>query len=165
MKEIKTISLLLMGLFSGFTHAHANDVMQPMVLQNGFGAAGNFVFITRAGTTNTTCTLTGAGALIIYLCLNPNNNDCSTVVNVVSEPNVGDITLMAGSTYHLSAQNVKQMSSGYHANTGSYPDTIQIAQMLCGGIGQASLSSFGIYHANCDGLGCTTADVLTVTFP
>ena len=77
MNKIKTISLLLMGLFFGFTHAHANDMMQPMVLQKGFGAAVNFVF--------TTCTLTGAGALIIYLCLNPNNNDCPTVANVISD--------------------------------------------------------------------------------
>jgi hypothetical protein len=161
-KKFKIISILLV-LSSLMCR---NSLANPLVLKNGFGAPGNFVFTTIAGSI-TNCELKGTDTpLTIYVCLNPPGNDCSVLPDhLTSEPGNGDFTLVAGNTYHLSGVNVKQMSNGYHTNYGNYPNKVQIANILCSNGGRATLSSSGMYNASCNSSGCTTSDLITVTFP
>ena len=168
MKKIFTITGILLPLsFYVCTTPQANAITQPPILQSSLGSANDFVFTTVAGSTPI-CELNGLGSpFTVYLCFNPPSNDCSAVDNIRSDPNSGNFTLIAGNTYHLSALNVKQTSNGYYTNFVRYPNRIQMTRIFCSNVASsATISSFGIYDASCNGSGCmNTSGPLTVTFP
>ena len=96
-KKSKIMRILLALSSLVCTNAFAAPGAQSLVLQKGFGAAGDFVFTTIAGL-HSTCELKANDtALTIYACLNPPGNDCSVIDNIISTPkSLGSKSLGSG---------------------------------------------------------------------
>lgn len=155
---------IIISLFLSYTSlSFANS---GVMFEQGFGAAGDFVFTTVAGGANT-CTLTAGTpiALRYAVCA---ASPCSTATfKVTANANVGSMTLLAGHTYHLSASAINSLAENYANNLGTNATNVQIIQLYCGNAGlNANISNSGMYSASCTSTTCTaTSGPLTVTFP